>query len=139
MSFPAAFNPEGFRGPCRLGRFRQESLQSLAWDGAVPAPSLRIRLVRVAAAGRDSRARSEGKDGNVLIVGAGPMGRKLAAILEREHIDGRAVVGFLDEARAWLAGDVLGRVEEPCPHRARANSWTKSSWRFPTGTTWRNG
>ncbi len=38
------------------------------------------------------------------------MGRKLAAILEREHIDGREVVGFLDESEL-VAGDVLGRVK----------------------------
>ena len=38
------------------------------------------------------------------------MGRKLAAILERERIDGRTVVGFLDESEQ-VAGDVLGRVK----------------------------
>ena len=65
------------------------------------------------------------------------MGRKLAAILEREHIDGRTVVGFLDESEL-VAGDVLGRVKTLPASRA-ANSWTKSSWRFLTGMTWRSG
>ena len=37
------------------------------------------------------------------------MGRELAATLEREHIAGRTVVGFLDETE-MLTGDVLGRV-----------------------------
>lgn len=37
------------------------------------------------------------------------MGRELAAVLEREHIEGRTVVGFLDEIET-VAGDVLGRV-----------------------------
>jgi len=45
-----------------------------------------------------------------LIVGAGPIGRELAETLEREHIDGRTVVGFLDPVEP-VAGDVLGRVE----------------------------
>ena len=48
---------------------------------------------------------------NVLIVGAGPVGRELAATLEREHIAGRTVVGFPGRKRDRLTGDVLGRVE----------------------------
>ncbi|MBZ5650148.1 MAG: exopolysaccharide biosynthesis polyprenyl glycosylphosphotransferase [Acidobacteriia bacterium] len=61
---------------------------------------------RRAATGRMER----GQGRNVLIVGAGPTGRKLAAILQRDQIDGRTVVGFLDEID-MVGGDVLGRVE----------------------------
>jgi exopolysaccharide biosynthesis polyprenyl glycosylphosphotransferase len=46
---------------------------------------------------------------NVLIVGTGPVGRKLAYALERDPK--RVVRGFLD-ANESVAGDVLGRVEE---------------------------
>lgn len=46
----------------------------------------------------------------MLIVGAGSLGRELAATLEREHTAGRTVVGFLDE-NAAVSGEVLGRVE----------------------------
>jgi exopolysaccharide biosynthesis polyprenyl glycosylphosphotransferase len=57
--------------------------------------------------------RRTARDGgrNVLIVGAGRLGRELAAILKREGGAGRTVVGFLD-ASALVAGDVLGRVED---------------------------
>ena len=106
MPFPAAFNPAGFRSPPRPPA---KKLQSLTWDGAVGAPHSRFEWLgwqRQAATRRIAR----GQGRNVLIVGAGPMGRKLAAILEREHIDGREVVGFLDESEV-VAGDVLGRVK----------------------------
>ena len=43
-------------------------------------------------------------------MGAGPVGRELAATLEREHSAGRTVVGFLDE-NAAVSGEVLGRIE----------------------------
>jgi exopolysaccharide biosynthesis polyprenyl glycosylphosphotransferase len=46
----------------------------------------------------------------VLIVGAGPVGRELAATLGRERAAGRTVVGFLDQTER-VAGEVLGRVE----------------------------
>jgi exopolysaccharide biosynthesis polyprenyl glycosylphosphotransferase len=87
MSLPVTFNPQGLPGP------------------ASPRP--------VPATRPQSPARSvEPKHGrNVLIVGAGPMGRELATILERENIDGRRVVGFLDENER-VAGSVLGRVAQ---------------------------
>ena len=114
MSFPAAFNPERLFA-AGLGRFRQRVCSRSHWTERWRrlAPDSNGRGGRQAA----TRRRERGPGRNVLIVGAGPMGRKLAAILEREHIDGRAVVGFLDE-RELVAGDVLGRVEESCPHRA---------------------
>ena len=107
MSFPAAFNPEGFRGRARP--VPAKTLQSIAWDGAVAAPRSGFEWLGWQGQAA-TRRRERGPARNVLIVGAGPMGRKLAAILEREHIDGRAVVGFLDE-RELVAGDVLGRVK----------------------------
>jgi exopolysaccharide biosynthesis polyprenyl glycosylphosphotransferase len=48
---------------------------------------------------------------NVLIVGAGRLGREMASILERERIHGRTVVGFVDEREA-VEGDVLGRLSD---------------------------
>src|SRR2546427_3596950 len=48
---------------------------------------------------------------NVLIVGSGKLGRRVAAFLERGHVDGRVVVGFLDENEP-IAGEVRGRVED---------------------------
>jgi exopolysaccharide biosynthesis polyprenyl glycosylphosphotransferase len=54
-------------------------------------------------------ARAGGR--NVLIVGAGCLGREMAAILEQEPLSGRTVVGFLDGS-ALVEGDVLGRVED---------------------------
>ncbi len=107
MSFPAAFSPEGFRGRARPGPAK--SLQSLTWDGPTPAPRSGFEWMGWPGEAA-TRHRERGQGRNVLIVGAGPMGRKLAAILEREQIDGRAVVGFLDEGEL-VAGDVLGRVK----------------------------
>lgn len=107
MSFPAPFNPEGFRASARP--VPAKNLQSITWDGAVAAP--RSGFEWLAWQGQAAtRRRERGQARNVLIVGAGPTGRKLAAILEREHIEGRAVVGFLDE-HELVAGDVLGRVK----------------------------
>ena len=107
MPFPAPFNPEGFRGRARP--VPAKNLQSIAWNGALAAPRSGFEWL----AGQEQpapRRRERGQARNVLIVGAGPMGRRLAAILERKHIDGRAVVGFLDESEL-VAGDVLGRVK----------------------------
>jgi len=107
MPFPAPFNPEGFRARARP--VPAKNLQSITWNGAVAAPRSGFEWL----AWQEQpapRRREHGQARNVLIVGAGPMGRKLAAILEREHIDGRTVVGFLDE-RELVAGDVLGRVK----------------------------
>ena len=75
----------------------------------MPCPSARVRLEPGWQGRPRGPARRTGAGRNVLIVGAGPVGRELAATLERENIDGRTVVGFLDETET-LAGDVLGRV-----------------------------
>ena len=56
-----------------------------------------------------SLAQDSGK--NVLIVGAGRLGRELEATLKCEHAQARRLVGFLDES-APIEGDVLGRVED---------------------------
>jgi exopolysaccharide biosynthesis polyprenyl glycosylphosphotransferase len=48
---------------------------------------------------------------NVLIVGAGPLGREMAATLNAEPASERTLIGFLD-ASAPVAGDVLGRIED---------------------------
>ena len=48
---------------------------------------------------------------NVLIVGSGPLARKLARVLKEDQGGGRAVTGFLDENQP-VHGDVLGRVKE---------------------------
>ena len=106
MSAPAAFNPESQRSHASPGIVPPKKLQSISlpryfgtlrdgfrWSGWQPALKPRI-----------------GQGRNVLIVGAGPVGRELAAALERERIDGRTVVGFLDETET-ANGDVLGRVE----------------------------
>jgi exopolysaccharide biosynthesis polyprenyl glycosylphosphotransferase len=47
----------------------------------------------------------------VLIVGAGPVGRRVASYLEQHPSSGRAVYGFLDDLRP-LGNGVLGRVGE---------------------------
>jgi exopolysaccharide biosynthesis polyprenyl glycosylphosphotransferase len=48
---------------------------------------------------------------NVLIVGAGRTGRRVASILEGRPADGRAVYGFLDNKRPIGKG-VIGRVDD---------------------------
>lgn len=48
---------------------------------------------------------------NVLIIGAGKLGRDLAAQLERNHPRRRVVRGFLDENDS-LGGDVHGRIKD---------------------------
>jgi exopolysaccharide biosynthesis polyprenyl glycosylphosphotransferase len=109
VSIPATFNPESSRGPAPPRRFPAKKLQSLTVADVVQAPRSGFDWSgwqRRAATRRIER----GHGRNVLIVGAGPVGRRLAAILEREHIDGRTVVGFVDENER-VTGDVLGRVE----------------------------
>jgi exopolysaccharide biosynthesis polyprenyl glycosylphosphotransferase len=108
MSFPAAFNPEGSRVPATPLLVPPKNLQSLALDGSFGTLQARSESsqVRRAAIPRAEQRRGQ----NVLIIGAGPVGRELAATLERQSIAGRTVVGFLDETET-LSGDVLGRVE----------------------------
>jgi exopolysaccharide biosynthesis polyprenyl glycosylphosphotransferase len=48
---------------------------------------------------------------NVLIIGAGPLGRKLAAHMSEDPACKRVVMGFLDEDEP-IGGDVHGRVED---------------------------
>lgn len=108
MSFPAAFNPEGSRSPAESRSIPARKLQSLALDRGIPAPGPGFDWSGWQA--RTARRIEGGHGRNVLIVGAGTIGRKLAAILEAEHIDGRTVVGFLDDSER-VAGDVLGRVK----------------------------
>ena len=62
---------------------------------------------RVSAPG--TRRRSEMR--NVLIVGAGPLGRKLADVLEHDCLRRHIVKGFLDET-APLGGEIHGRLED---------------------------
>jgi exopolysaccharide biosynthesis polyprenyl glycosylphosphotransferase len=46
---------------------------------------------------------------NVLIVGAGKLGRAVAVSLERDHAGERVVLGFLDEYQP-VGGDIRGRI-----------------------------
>ena len=48
---------------------------------------------------------------NVLIVGAGKLGRKVATWLEQDHPSGRTVLGFLDDDKP-VGGDVLGGIRD---------------------------
>jgi exopolysaccharide biosynthesis polyprenyl glycosylphosphotransferase len=115
MSFPAAFNPDRSPSPPRL--LPAKKLKSLALDG--PASPLHAGFERSAWQRPAASARLEPRRGRkVLIIGAGPLGRELAATLEREHTADRIVVGFLDQSET-VAGDVLGRVEN-LAHVARA-------------------
>jgi Bacterial sugar transferase/CoA-binding domain len=109
MSFPAAFNPERSRVPPPPRLAAPRNRQSLALNGASGTLHTSSESGRVRRAAIPRANQKLGR--NVLIVGAGPVGRELAATLQREYIAGRTVVGFLDETE-MLAGDVLGRVED---------------------------
>jgi FlaA1/EpsC-like NDP-sugar epimerase len=109
MSLPAAFNPERSQSRVSPRIAPVRKLESLASDGGFG--TLRAGFDWSGWQRRPETRRIDRRyRRNVLIVGAGPVGRELAATLEREHIDGRTVVGFLDEIEN-LCGDVLGRVE----------------------------
>jgi len=54
---------------------------------------------------------------NVLIIGAGEPGRKLAYSLDHDHVRKRAVLGFLDQSEP-VGGEVRGRVDD-LAHLAR--------------------
>jgi hypothetical protein len=65
---------------------------------------------------RDFRRRLRARRGengrgirNVLIVGAGKLGRAVAVSLKHDHAGGRVVLGFLDEYEP-VGGDIRGRV-----------------------------
>lgn len=107
MSFPAALNPESFKGQALPRLIPAKELQSISLDPGLG--ELRAGLQYSGWQRAAARRVERGHKRNVLIVGAGPLGRELAATLERGRI-GRVVVGFLDEIAA-PAGDVLGRVE----------------------------
>ena len=108
MSSPVAHNPESPQGRRSPRLVSAKKLQSISCDGGLAV--LRAQLEACAGQRIAARLAERAHGRNVLIVGAGPVGRELAATLEREHIDGRIVVGFLDQTEA-PTGDVLGRIE----------------------------
>ncbi|MGH9503533.1 MAG: sugar transferase [Terriglobales bacterium] len=110
MSSPATFNSEGPRGSVPPRSVPARKLQSLTLDAGIQAPCSSFDNSGWRGWGATRRI-ERGNGRNVLIVGAGPIGRRLADTLERERIDGRIVVGFLDENQT-VAGDVLGRVKD---------------------------
>jgi exopolysaccharide biosynthesis polyprenyl glycosylphosphotransferase len=116
MAFPAAFNAEGSKVLPSPRLIPPKKLQSLVLDGSFATLHAGFESSRWRRPAVQRVQRKYGR--NVLIVGAGPVGRELAATLEREHIAGRTVVGFLDEVE-MLTGDVLGRIEH-LAHIARA-------------------
>jgi len=59
--------------------------------------------VQLSQGGRDVR--------NILIIGAGPVGRQLAACISEDVSCSRSVVGFLDENEP-IGGDVQGRLDD---------------------------
>lgn len=104
MSSPAPFHPESSQPPPSLRIPPAGELQSLTLGtpGCVDATGWRRPVT--------TRRSERGRGRNVLIVGAGPVGRELAAVLELERNADRNVIGFLDETEA-VSGDVLGRIE----------------------------
>lgn len=113
MSFPA-FNPESSNAPASPPIVPARKLLLPNWDAGSPFHSGVNAWERPAAA----RWIERGHGRNVLIVGAGPVGRELAATLAQGRSEGRTVIGFLDNSET-VAGDVLGRVEN-LAHIARA-------------------
>lgn len=53
----------------------------------------------------------EGEARNVLIVGAGRVGRRIASSIERHPGSGRRIFGFLDDERP-LGSDIIGRITD---------------------------
>jgi exopolysaccharide biosynthesis polyprenyl glycosylphosphotransferase len=100
MAAPAPSNPASSQGPVSPGLISARKFQSLTLENGIGA------FLRLGSSGRAGH----GQGRNVLIVGAGPVGRELAATLGRERAAGRTVVGFLDQTER-VAGEVLGRVE----------------------------
>jgi exopolysaccharide biosynthesis polyprenyl glycosylphosphotransferase len=100
MASPAPFSPQSSESQVLRGFVPAKKLQSLALDTGFGALDFGVETARKAA----------GYGRNVLIVGAGPVGRELAATLDRDCTAGRTVVGFLDETAA-VSGEILGRVE----------------------------
>ncbi len=108
MSSPAPFHPESSQTPASLHLRLARELQPLGLESNAGALHSLEALARRRSAAARSAGRVHGR--NVLIVGAGPVGRELAAVLGRERHAERTVVGFLDENEA-ISGDVLGRIE----------------------------
>ncbi len=108
MSFLAPFNPESSQPPASPRLRSARALESLALENTLGS------LLSVEAAGWrrpvTNRRSENSHTRNVLIVGAGPVGRELAAVLERDRDAKRNVIGFLDET-AKISGDILGRTE----------------------------
>jgi exopolysaccharide biosynthesis polyprenyl glycosylphosphotransferase len=108
VSHPLAFNPESSRGPV-LPYPAPKELQARSRDGKFDTSRADLEW-----RGRQQRfsipPNRRKHSRNVLIVGSGPLGRELAAALERDHVASRTVVGFLDDHEV-LKADVLGRVE----------------------------
>src|SRR5690242_9463966 len=113
MSFPAAMNPGSQDRPTlpRVvprtlnGGDLSRKLHTSALAGVVRAvPTAQWWQQRV---GERRYARTGRR--NVLIVGAGPLGREVADILQRERSSVLTVVGFLDDS-AVGADSVLGGV-----------------------------
>jgi exopolysaccharide biosynthesis polyprenyl glycosylphosphotransferase len=115
MSFPA-LNPESSNlpaspctGPVNLPVVpRRTKVQSSFPDG-IAAPTHLAGFTGWQPVAKRQPGRDTAR--NVLIVGAGSLGREMAAILKSEPAAGRTVIGFLD-ASAPVTGDVLGRVED---------------------------
>lgn len=122
MPFPAPFNPEKPRVPVQQpdaipptqaavpARKKLASAVSVGLDrGRLPQSPARAGWTvwrgRVAAEHGPRHGRR-----NILIVGAGPLGREIAAILEADRAECN-VVGFVDESEV-LTPDVLGRVDD---------------------------
>jgi exopolysaccharide biosynthesis polyprenyl glycosylphosphotransferase len=122
VPFPAPFNPEKPRVPVQQpdaipptqaavpARKKLASAVSVGLDrGRLPQSPARAGWTvwrgRVAAEHGPRHGRR-----NILIVGAGPLGREIAAILEADRAECN-VVGFVDESEV-LTPDVLGRVDD---------------------------
>jgi exopolysaccharide biosynthesis polyprenyl glycosylphosphotransferase len=78
---------------CTAGILQFGALLAWRWENC--------RRARLAEPGRNSR--------NTLIIGAGPVGRRIAADLEAHPETGRAVCGFLDDELP-MGNRVIGRV-----------------------------
>jgi exopolysaccharide biosynthesis polyprenyl glycosylphosphotransferase len=99
-------------------------ISRVMWDAMLLAVSLQFATMlawRYHEFSRTERRMSAGVGSkNVLIIGAGVLGRQVAQSLERERHLGYVVKGFVDEARQTNKEDVLGRVED-IPQIARAH------------------
>jgi len=93
---------------CAAASITQLAIVTLAAAPGNFALMLGYRRVRQ---GVLAQGRNAGRKRNVLIVGAGPVGRRVAYTLEQDSARRRVIRGFLDQSQP-VAGDVLGRVED---------------------------